>query len=562
MPKKGLEPSLKKENLYSKADSYIREAIMETLKSRMGWEIIEEEGPDFKGKLYKYRPRNVVEILEHTVEKYPDKEGFIYKGKRFTFKEFDTLVDRIASGLYKEGVRQGDHIAVLLSQQIEFPLSFFALMKLGAIVIPLNTRFKGEELAYEVADSESKMLIVDEDYWPSIEPVLNELKIEKIFYVGPNEPKGTFSFSLLMENKDYGFEQAKLLESDDAVIMYTSGTTGKPKGAVLHHRGLVLTAMLVSDFMALSTKNNDKMIACIPLFHITGLNQVMLASIFSGIPCVYMKSFKTKDFLEIMSSEKITAYIGVANIIWLMVNHPEFDKYDFSSFRVAFFGGAPATEEMLKGILNKLPHLEISPGYGLTESFGIVSTTPPEDIFRKLKSCGKLLFPIEAKIVDDQGNELPPGGIGEIMLRGPKVFKGYWKKPEETKTTVTPDGWIHTGDIGKFDEEGFLYILDRKKDMINRAGEKIYSLEVENVIATHPKVLEVAVVGVPDQVLGEVVKAVIVLKPGVKCNEEEIKQFCSEHLADYKVPKYVEFLESLPRNPAGKVMKEQLRYIK
>jgi len=434
-------------------------------------------------------------------------------------------------------------------------------MKLGAIVIPLNTRFKGEELAYEINDSESTILIVDEDYWPSVETALDKLNIAKIFFCGSHEPQGTRSFYTLTTSKRETFKQATLSESDDAVIMYTSGTTGKPKGAVLHQLGLVLTAMLVGDFMGLKPENQDKIIACVPLFHITGLNQVMIASIFSGIPCVYMKSFKTKDFLEIMSHERITAYIGVANVIWLMVNHPDFQKYDLSSFRVAFFGGAPATEEMLKGISNKLPNLEISQGYGLTESFGMVSTTPPGYTFKKLKASGMLLFPVEAKIVDDEGNELPTEHIGELLLKGPKTFKGYWKKPEETKTTITPDGWIHTGDICKIDDEGFLYILDRKKDMINRGGEKIYSLEVENVINTYPKVFEVAVVGVPDKVFGEAVKAVIALKEGIECTEEEIKQFCAEHLADYKVPKYVEFVGSIPRNPAGKMLKDQLRYV-
>jgi acyl-CoA synthetase (AMP-forming)/AMP-acid ligase II len=191
----------------------------------------------------------------------------------------------------------------------------------------------------------------------------------------------------------------------------------------------------------------------------------------------------------------------------------------------------------------------------------MVCTTPYEDVFRKIRGVGKMLPTVDAKIVDDEGNELPPETTGEIMLRGVKVFKGYWKNPEETKAAITADGWIHTGDIGKIDDEGFLYILDRKKDMINRGGEKIYSLEVENVINSYPKVLEVAIVGVPDKVMGEAVKAVIALKTGEKGSEEEIKQFCAEHLANYKVPKYVEFVESLPRNPAGKVIKGQLRYV-
>jgi len=302
------------------------------------------------------------------------------------------------------------------------------------------------------------------------------------------------------------------------------------------------------------------MICCVPLFHITGLSCVMLSSIFSGIACVYMRQFKTKDFLEIVAKEKVTQYMGVINVIWLMVNHPDFNQYDFSSFKIALFGGSPATEEMVRGIFNKLPHLQISVGYGLTEYFAIGTSTPYEDALRKIKAAGKCLPTVEAEIVDDEGKEVPTGAMGEILLKGAKVFKGYWKNQKATRATIV-DGWVHTGDIGKIDKEGFIYILDRKKDMINRGGEKIYSLEVENVIGDNPKVLEVAVVGVPDSVMGEVVKACIALKPGEKATEEEIKKFCMERLADYKIPKFVEFMDGLPRNPAGKVSKPDLRYI-
>src|SRR4030043_1418027 len=504
---------------------------MKRLGSKMGWEIVEEEGTDFKGEIFKNRPKHIVELLENTVNKYPGKGSFIAGDWRLTFKEFDGIVNKIAAGLEKRGVKQGDHVAVLLGIQLEFPLSLFALMKLGAIVVPLNTRFKGKELAYEINDSESKVLIVDEEYWPSIDSVRGLLKgIEKIFFNGPHVPGGTLPFSLLKENKEEVFTMAALSESDDAAIMYTSGTTGKPKGAILHQRGFVLTAMLVSDFIQFEPEN--KMICCVPLFHITGLSCVMLSSIFSGIACVYMRQFKTKDFLEIMAQEKVTQYMGVINVIWLMVNHPDFNQYDFSSFKTALFGGSPATEEMVRGIFNKLPHLRISVGYGLTECFAFTTSTPYEDALRKIKAVGQCLPTMDAKIVDDEGNEVATGSIGEIVLKSAKVFKGYWKKPEATRATIV-NGWVHTGDIGKIDEEGFIYILDRKKDMINRGGEKIYSLEGENVICDNPKILEGAVVGVPDPVMGEIVKACIALKPGETATEEEIKKFCSERLADY-----------------------------
>jgi long-chain acyl-CoA synthetase len=532
---------------------------MERLASKMGWKIVREESPDFKGEIFKDRPRNVVELLENTVGKYPDKVGFICEDRRLTFKEFDGMVNRISAGLSKHGVKRGDHVALLLGIQIEFALSFFGVMKIGAMVVPLNTRFKGEELAYEINDSESKVLIVDEEYWPFIEPVRGRLKtIKKIFFNGSDVPGGTLSFSLLKENKEDAFLRPALSESDDVAIMYTSGTTGKPKGAILQQRGMILTAMLVSDFIRF--QSDDKMICCVPLFHITGLNCLMLPPIFSGVACVYMRQFKTKEFLEIMAKEKVTQYMGVVNVIWLMINHPDFEKYDLSSFRIALFGGSPSTEEMVRGIFKKLPHIQISVGYGLTESFAIATSTPFEDALRKIKAVGKCLPTVHVKMADDDGREVPTGSIGEILLAGAKVFRGYWKKPEATRETLI-DGWVHTGDIGKVDEEGFVYVLDRKKDMINRGGEKIYSLEVENVICDNPNVLEVAVVGVPDRVMGEVVKACIALKPGAKATEEDIKKFCTERLADYKVPKFLEFMDNLPRNPAGKVNKPELRYV-
>jgi long-chain acyl-CoA synthetase len=532
---------------------------MDRLQSKSGWEIVEEEWSDFKGEIFKNRPKNVVELLENTVRTYPDKLGFIARDWRLTFKEFDEIVNRIAAGLAKHGVKRGDHVAMLLGVQMEFPLSFFALMKLGAIAVPLNTRFKSEELAYEVNDSESKGLIVDEAYWPPIGSIRKDLKmIEKVFFNGAQAPEGTIHFSSLRHSKENAFPRAILSESDAAAIIYTSGTTGRPKGAILHQRGFVLTAMLVSDFIQF--KPEDKMICCVPLFHITGLTGLMLPTLFSGVACVYVRQFKTKDFLEIMAGEKVTQYMGVINVIWLMVNHPDFETYDFSSFRTALFGGSPATEEMVRGIFSKLSHLQISVGYGLTECFAITTSTPFEDALRKIKAVGKCLPTVAVKIVDDEAHEVPAGSTGEILVGGAKVFKGYWKNPEATRATIV-DGWVRTGDIGKIDEEGFVYILDRKKDMINRGGEKIYSLEVENVICDNRKVLEVAVVGVPDPVMGEVVKACIALKPGEKTTDQEIKSFCAERLADYKVPKFVEFMNSLPRNPAGKVSKPELRYV-
>jgi acyl-CoA synthetase (AMP-forming)/AMP-acid ligase II len=532
---------------------------MERLPSKMGWEIVEEAWPDFKGKCFKNRPRNLVEMLSSAVRKYPDSEGFICDHERLTFAQFDLITNGIAAGLRRTGVGPGDRVSLLLSISNDFMLCFFAVIKLNAIAVPLNTRFKGEELAYEINDSESKVVIAGEEYWEQFNPARSRLKtVEKIFFNGADCPSGAVPFR---ELREYPAEQpieAVPQETDSTAIMYTSGTTGKPKGAILHHRGMIASAMHASDFFQF--RQGDKMICCVPLFHITGLAVTALSAIFSGIPCVYLRTFKVKTFLETMAAEKVTAFISVINILWLMVNHADFGNYDFSSFRCAGVGGSPATEEMISGIRARLPRLNVSVGYGLTESHGFETSTPYEDAVRKISAVGKLVPLLDAKIVDDNGGELPVGSVGEIILRSLMTTKGYWKNDEATKAAIV-DGWLHTGDIGKLDDEGFLYILDRKKDMINRGGEKIYCIEVENVIMNCPKVLEVAVVGVPDRVLGEQVKAYVALKPGQSAEEEEIKDYCIAALADYKAPKYVEFVESLPRNPAGKVIKADLRYV-
>jgi acyl-CoA synthetase (AMP-forming)/AMP-acid ligase II len=299
---------------------------MNHLESKMDWVIVEEEWPDFTGRIFRDRPGNVIEILHNTVTRYPEVTGFVCDDQRLTFQTFARQVERVAAGLQAFGVEKGDRVSVLLGIGLEFPMAFFALMQLGAIVVPLNTRFKGEELAYEINDSESKVLIVDAAYWSSIDLVRDQLhSIQTIFINGRDTPEGVRSFQELRTYAQGGYGAIPLTETDDAVILYTSGTTGRPKGAILHHRGLIASAMHVCDFHEFGPE--DKLLCCVPLFHVTGLAMVMLSHIMAGIPCVYMKSFSTKELLETLSSEKITQMISVINILWLLVNHADFHNY-------------------------------------------------------------------------------------------------------------------------------------------------------------------------------------------------------------------------------------------
>lgn len=314
------------------------------------------------------------------------------------------------------------------------------------------------------------------------------------------------------------------------------------------------TLEMLRDFI-----HRDKILVVVPLFHITGLAIAFCSAVYAGIPAVIVKRFKASDSLKIIEEEKVTTMVAVPTILWLMLNAPEFAQYNLSSLRQFAAGGSASPEELLKACAAKLPGVQLMPGYGLTEAAAMTHTTTSlDEALSKLGSAGRVLSILDTKVVDSSGRELPPGEAGELLVKGCQVMKEYWNNPEATRETIV-DGWLHTGDIAKITEEGYVYILDRMKDMIIRGGENIYSIEVENVLYRNPKVLEAAVVGVPDPVFGEQVKAALVLKSGEQATIEEIQEFCGKYLAYYKVPKYVEFRESLPRNPAGKVIKAQLK---
>lgn len=508
----------------------------------------------YKEMVYEDRPMNLAELLTSTVVQHGGQEAIISHDSRMTYREFASLVDNLASALYHEhGIRKGDRVALMLKNGWEYSVGFFALMKLGAIAVPLNIAYKGEEAAFQLNDSGSVMIFVD----PEFREVINEIRsdigeIKNVFETGSEK------FLELLKGKEDRPLNVQVDEMDSAVIMYTSGTTGRPKGAVLSHKGLIAEAMCASELIDWRA-GRDKHLCPVPLFHVTGLVMNFCGSVYSGIPIVFMKRFRAAEALKIIEEEKVTTMIGVPTIMWLMLNAPEFDREKLSSLRCFAAGGSATPEELLKACREKLTDFEICPGYGLSEACGMVLTTVSLDEALAHKgSAGRPLPLIETKVVDASDRPLPYGEAGELLLRGCQVFKEYWNNPDATRKTLV-NGWLHTGDVGAVDEEGYVYILDRMKDMINRGGEKIWSLEVENVLYRNPKILEAAAVGVPDMVLGEEVKAVIVLRPGAKATPEDVQEFCGQYLARYKIPKYIEFREALPRNPAGKVLKHELK---
>jgi long-chain acyl-CoA synthetase len=526
------------------------------------YEVVEELIGGRMQKVFKDRPKNVSEVLRNTTARYGDRTGFISGERRWTFREFSDKVDRVALALQKEyGIRKGDRVAVLMGTDLDFLLAFFGTTRIGGIIVPLNSRFKGEELTFEIRNSEATILILDREFWETVESYRNEwTMVRHVFVNGSDTPAEALSFDVLLQDRKGKIEEVPATEDDTVMIMYTSGTTGHPKGAMQFHRGMIEACMSIDDLYE-TDSGRDKALCIVPMFHSTGIIMSGLGSILMGIPCVYMRQFKTKDMLAIIEREKITVAIMVPAILWLMINHAEFENYDLSSFRITCIGGSPKSPDVFKQIREKLPRLKLTEAFGMTETHTMDIILTDEEMDEHLDAVGKPSPLTEVRIVDESGKECPPGVAGELAFRGSKIIPSYWKNPSETKRLIV-DGWLYTGDIASRNEEGYVSIHDRKKDMINRGGEKIFSLEVENVLYKHPGIMEAAVIGVPDDVFGEQVKAFIVLKQGEQLTEDEVRGYCSKNLADYKVPKYVEFIGEMPRNPGGKVMKQALKTAK
>jgi acyl-CoA synthetase (AMP-forming)/AMP-acid ligase II len=522
-------------------------------------QIIQEKIGDHLFRSLKGRPRNLVELLQKTVTECPQKEGFVSGDRRWTFGELGDKVGRFSRALQNRfGAKKGDRIALLMETDIEYPLSFFGIVSSGGIAVPLNNRFSGEELVYEINNSVSSIVIMDDVFWEVLGPFKQQLTSVKHFIVRGSEiPQGTWPFSALLEEAAEKTPVVEVTEQDVAMLMYTSGTTGYPKGAMQTHRGIILACMLIDDIFE-SRPETDRMLNVLPMFHAAGTIMTSFAAIYMKVPCVYLRKFKTEKVLEILEREKISLMVHVPTIYWLLANHSDFDRYDLKSFRVGITGGAPKSHETFELLRKKMPWARFVDTFGLTETHTLDFILDHEEMASHMSAVGRVVPIEDVRIVDKKGSFCGPGAPGEILIKGPKIVLGYWNNPEGTREAIH-DGWLHTGDFGKIDENGYVYVLDRIKDMINRGGENIYSVEVENAISRNLKIAETAVIGVPDKVFGEVVKAYVILRKGEKMTEVELQEHCKQHLADYKIPKYVEFVEDLPRNQTGKIMKKALR---
>lgn len=497
-------------------------------------------------------------VLERNAEAFPDKEAILFRDRRLTYSELEKRVDALAYGLQNLGIKQGDVVAILLYNCSEYMEITFAVNKLGAIWLPLNYRLAGEELTYILTHSEAKILISETEFDPVIGRIRNDIPgVKQFLCLGKKVAPGWESYDFLVEaNLGANVPHAMVDLEDLHRLMYTSGTTAHPKGVMITYGNLYWKN--VAHILTFDIKPEDKTLVVGPLYHVGAMDLPGTGTLYAGGSLVILRSFDPIPVLETIQKEKITNTWLAPTMVNMLFQEPTFDRYDVSSMRFIIDGGEKMPLPLIKQIKEKFSKAWFADAYGLTETVSGDTFLSKDKIIEKIGSVGKPVIQLRVRIVDDEGRDVSPGTLGEIVLRGPKVFKGYWKNPGATAEALKR-GWFHTGDIGYLDEEGYLYIVDRKKDIIISGGENIASLEVERVIYEIHRVLEVAVVGIPHPRWQEVPKAYVVVKKGEQLTAEEVLDHCSKKLAKFKVPKEIEFIDMLPRNPSGKVLKRELR---
>jgi long-chain acyl-CoA synthetase len=493
---------------------------------------------------------NIAHHVERSQLLFPDKIALIFEEKAFTYKQLDQLVNRVANGLRGLGIQKGDRVALFLPNLPEFVISYLGILKIGAVVVSINVMLKSAEVSYILHDCAAKAIITTESQSEQVlEADLPEL--QHILIAEGQASKGT-SLAQLMASASPTMRAVEMDRHAPACIVYTSGTTGFPKGATLSHGNVI--SNMYSHNRCCGMRPDDRLLLYLPLFHCFGQNAILNAGLNVCATIILQRRFDFEQALSAISAYKVTMFFGVPTIFIKLLN-TTISECHLESVRYYFSAAAPMPIEVAQNWQDKY-------GFVIHEGYGLTETSPcscyNHDLKYKLGSIGTPIENVEMKIVDGDGHQVQPGELGEIVIRGPNVMLGYWNRPFET-AEVIKNGWFHTGDIGQMDEDGFFYIVDRLKDMVNVSGFKVYPTEVENVIYQHPAVAEVAIYGIPDSFKGEIVKANIVLKAGHVITEQQIIDFSYERMAAYKVPHVIEFVDSLPKNPAGKVLKRVLR---
>ena len=528
-------------------------------------------------RVWKHAPPSLAWLIAAS-RMHGERVFTVYEDERVTYDANFRAVAKLAHALVGMGIVKGDRVGLAMRNLPEWPVIFFAAASIGAIVVPLNAWWTAGELEYGIQDSGSRLLFVDDERYQRLmahNPTLPAL--EKMI-VGrasvPLDPRAERLEDLIGTPHDYAalpeaeLPPVDLLPDDEATIFYTSGTTGNPKGALGTHRNLT-TNILTSGFSgartflrrgeAIPDPQPKTFLTCIPMFHVTACSATMMGSVAAGNTLVFMRKWDTIRAMELIEREKVHVTGGVPTIAWQILEHPDRARYDLSSLEAIAYGGAPSAPELVRRIFTEFGALP-SNGWGMTETMATVTANAAEDYLARPTSAGPPVAVADCKIVAEDGvTELPVGEVGELWARGPMVVKGYWHKPEATAATFV-DGWVRTGDLARVDDEGFVYIVDRAKDMIIRGGENIYSSEVENVLYAHPAVTDCALIGIPHRTLGEEPAAVVHLAPGMTASEAELQAWVKERLAIFKTPVAIRFVhDTLPRNANGKILKKDLK---
>ena len=511
---------------------------------------------------------NTTDFLNIATAICPDKAAIVFEGERYTFSQLNERVNRLANGLSNLGVSKGDRVALLQVNCNQCVETYFAASKLGAIYVPLNFRAKGNELTYMLNSSETNALFAGERYIDLVNSIRPDLKSVKHFISIEGKHDGMLYYEDLISSSPAEEVVAEIDDSDTTILMYTAGTTGFPKGVMLSHNSFGI--YVLENVSPADPESEERNVITVPLYHVAGI-QAMMAAIYGGRTLIMERQFDAKEWMKLVEKEKANRAMMVPTMLKQLLDHPDFSKHDLSSLKVITYGAAPMPLPVIKKALEVFPGVSFINAFGQTETASTITSLSPEDHVisgteeereRKLKrlaSIGKPVSDVEMKVIDEEGHELPLGEIGEIVARGPRIMTGYWKDEEKTGKTIDKDGWVHTGDMGYMDEDGYFFLSGRATDMIIRAGENISPEEVEAEMLSHPKIHECAVIGVPDEEWGEVPMCIVVLKKGETATPEELIEHCRARLASYKRPRSVVFCDELPRNPMGKVLKRELR---
>ncbi|MFG6120775.1 AMP-binding protein [Thalassobacillus sp. B23F22_16] len=530
--------------------------------------------------------QTVGEILEEKAQAHPDHEAFVYPelNLRKTYKELDEMTDKAAKGFMAMGIEKGEHVAIWADNKPEWLISQFATGKMGAVLVTVNTNYRAQELEYLLKQSDTTTLILTESfrgasYIDILKEVCPELEVsekgdiqcaklpnlKRVIVLSDKEYKGCYKWQELMDMgedvADEALKQRKSMLTYDEVInmQYTSGTTGFPKGVMLTHYNIVNNGKQVAEAMKMT--KDDRLCIPVPFFHCFGCVMSTIACVTQGATMVILEQFDPEKVLNAVESEQCTALHGVPTMFIAELNHPRFESFNTDSLRTGIMAGSSCPMEVMKDVINKMGAEEITIAYGQTESSPVITQTRTDDtIERRVSTVGKAHPNVEVKIVDPSMNQEVERGVpGELCTRGYLVMEGYYKNEEATQMAIDTEGWLHTGDIGVMDEDGYVEITGRIKDMIIRGGENVYPREIEEFLYQHPDVLDVQVVGIPDSKYGEEIMAWIIPKEGKTLTERNIREFCEGKISKHKIPRYIEFTDEYPMTASGKIQKFKLR---